>query len=97
MLQELKELSDKLDTSCVDEEEKGADVFKLRKSLQTRKPRLESFLNNIVVGKDGGEVTFVDSERDGAANLCGAEVVDEDAGNVVGTAFGGGEKNQGDR
>ncbi|XP_019165856.1 PREDICTED: uncharacterized protein LOC109161799 isoform X2 [Ipomoea nil] len=98
MLQELKQLLDKLDTSCVDEEEKRADVVKLQKSLQSRKPRLVAFLNNIVVGKDGGEVTFVDSERDGAANQGSAEVVDEDAGNVVATpSESGGVKNQGER
>nr|GLL47739.1 uncharacterized protein LOC109161799 isoform X2 [Ipomoea trifida] len=95
MLQELKQLSDKLNTSCMDEEEKRGNVVKLQKSLQSRKPRLEAFLNNIIVGKDGGGVTFVDSERDGAANQGSAEVVDEDAGNVVSES--GGVKNQGER
>nr|GMC93262.1 uncharacterized protein LOC109161799 isoform X4 [Ipomoea batatas]GME13599.1 uncharacterized protein LOC109161799 isoform X4 [Ipomoea batatas] len=95
MLQELKELSDKLNTSCMDEEEKRGNVVKLQKSLQSRKPRLEAFLNNIIVGKDGGGVTFVDSEREGAANQGSAEVVDEDAGNVVSES--GGVKNQGER
>lgn len=59
---------------------------------------METFLNSIVVGKDSGGVTFVDSERDGASNQSAAEVVDEVAGNVVGTAAeSGGGMNQGER
>ncbi|RAL48322.1 hypothetical protein DM860_005746 [Cuscuta australis] len=62
MLQELKQLSDYLDTSC--EEEKCEKVAEVQEKLSLRKPQLEGLLGSVTVTKDSGTITVVEAEID---------------------------------
>ncbi|VFQ92350.1 unnamed protein product [Cuscuta campestris] len=61
MIQELKQLSDYLDTSYPREEHKE-NIGEVQKRLLLRKPIVEGLFNSIVVDKDSGEVVFAESE-----------------------------------
>ncbi|CAH9122420.1 unnamed protein product [Cuscuta epithymum] len=81
MLQELKELSDKLDMSNMEDEERHESIVELQKRLLSRRPRVEGLFSRIIVRNDSGAIIFVDSQGHIPANHKSTEIEEGEKNN----------------